>query len=197
MPAYPPVYLLRHGQTEWNLALRLQGSMDSALTPLGREQAAVQRRLLEPIVANQSPDVVVSPLGRTRQTAEIALNGLDLSIAPRFDARVAEINSGDWEGLERSEIALRWPYSTKPSNDFEYYTGAANGEGCENLRRRCSEFLSELEKPTVVITHGVCSVMLRGILCNLTHEAMCALPLTQGCIFQIRDGEEVILQEAK
>ncbi|WP_380058582.1 histidine phosphatase family protein [Falsihalocynthiibacter sp. SS001] len=193
----PPVYILRHGQTEWNLAQRLQGSLDSPLTELGRAQAAVQGRLLRDVFAREQAEVVVSPLGRTRETAAIAMKGHALKAAPRFDERIAEINAGDWEGLERTEIARRWPLSREASCDFEYYIGAPNGEGVEALRSRCHDFLNELTVPTILVTHGICSVMLRGLLCGLDHETMCALPLTQGCIFEIRGGEEQILQEAK
>lgn len=194
---FPPIFILRHGQTEWNLEQRLQGSLDSPLTALGVEQATMQQRLLSDVFAREKPQVVVSPLGRTRQTAETALKGHTLQFPPKFDARIAEISAGLWEGLERREIKQRWPDSQRATCDFEYYTGAAGGEGEQKLRERCSSFLSELSTPTVLITHGICSVMLRGILCGLDHEAMCALPLTQGCIFEIRDGREEILQEAK
>ncbi|WP_179946746.1 histidine phosphatase family protein [Falsihalocynthiibacter arcticus] len=193
----PPIFILRHGQTEWNLGHRLQGSLDSPLTARGKEQAVVQQRLLAEVFARETAQVVVSPLGRTRQTAEIALRGHKLVSPPRFDPRIAEISAGLWEGLERSEIKRLWPSSCQASCDFEYYTGAINGEGVDKLRKRCTTFLNELTTTTVLITHGICSVMLRGILCGLEHQAMCKLPLTQGCIFEVRDGVEVILQEAK
>jgi probable phosphoglycerate mutase len=197
MTTYPPIFLLRHGQTEWNLALRLQGSLDSPLTALGEAQAAGQGRLLSQILVHASPDVVVSPLGRTRQTAKIALRGHDLAQPVRFDARIAEINAGEWEGIAREEIARRWPDAAAATCDFDYYTHAAGGEGYDGLHDRCQAFLAELTRPTIVITHGICSVMLRGLLCDLTYEQMCQLPLTQGCIFEVRDGKEVLLQEAK
>lgn len=197
MTQFPPVFLLRHGQTEWNLAHRLQGSQDSPLTDLGQTQAAAQRRILESVLTEYSCEAIVSPLGRTRQTAEIALSGLKIEAPVRFDARIAEIKAGEWEGLERTEIALRWPKAAQASCDFEYYTQAVGGEGAAGLRARCTEFLRELRQPTIIVTHGICSVMLRGLLCHLNHEEMCSLPLTQGCVFEIQAGREEILQDTK
>ena len=45
----PPLYILRHGETEWNASGRLQGRFDSPLTEKGRAQAAVQRMILNDI----------------------------------------------------------------------------------------------------------------------------------------------------
>jgi len=64
------ICLLRHGETEWNVAGRLQGSLDSPLTPLGREQArrlgAVLARRLG---GDRVPRMQTSPLGRAQETA--------------------------------------------------------------------------------------------------------------------------------
>lgn len=197
MTEYPPLFILRHGQTEWNLAHRIQGALDSPLTQLGEAQAQTQTRLLTQILDQYACEAVVSPLGRTRQTAEIALAGHKLTAPIRFDARIAEITAGEWQGLERSEIARKWPQEAQASNDFEYYTQSVGGEGATALRARCEVFLSEITKPTILVTHGICSVMLRGLACGLDHKGMCQLPLTQGCIFVIEDGREEILQETK
>jgi broad specificity phosphatase PhoE len=61
-------YLVRHGETEWNASSRMQGQLDSPLTPLGRDHALNSARLL----ARLGVDVAfASPLGRARETVEI------------------------------------------------------------------------------------------------------------------------------
>ncbi len=69
----PPhmIYLLRHGQTEWNRDRRLQGQGNSALTDLGRAQAELMAELLaREIIEPQEFRLVSSPLQRARETAE-------------------------------------------------------------------------------------------------------------------------------
>ncbi|MBT6531573.1 MAG: histidine phosphatase family protein, partial [Marinovum sp.] len=103
MTDFPEVYFLRHGQTEWNLQGRFQGQKDSPLTALGRVQAEDQGRLLRALIADwRAVDVWVSPLGRTRKTAEIALR--NVPAMPEIVPELAEINVGGWQGLRRAEI---------------------------------------------------------------------------------------------
>ena len=65
----PQIFLLRHGQTQWNAEGRFQGQMNSDLTQLGQDHAATQGRLLS-TVFKDFPDIDVygSPLGRVQQT---------------------------------------------------------------------------------------------------------------------------------
>ena len=111
---FPDIYVLWHGQTEWNLAGRHQGQLDSPLTALGRQQAARQGVILRDVLRHHKNVAgYVSPLGRARETAEIALTGLD--IQTRVDARLSEIAFGDWEGLTLADIEKGWP--DKPMED--------------------------------------------------------------------------------
>ncbi|MCV6824625.1 MULTISPECIES: histidine phosphatase family protein [Halocynthiibacter] len=193
----PPLFILRHGQTEWNLAGRLQGSLDSPLTSQGIQQAETQSRLLTAVFQEFAQvDVFVSPLGRAQQTAKIALapHGIDAIV----DARLAEVDAGDFQRKTHKDIEKEWPdIVERCADDFSFYLNAPNGEGEAQLRGRCLSFLNSLTKPSVLITHGITSTMLRGLACNLSFLEMRALPHTQGCIFRISGGEEVILKEAK
>ena len=66
------IFLLRHGETEWNAEGRFQGQRDSPLTARGREQAAqLGRILLRTFADGRVPPFHVSPLGRTQDTAAI------------------------------------------------------------------------------------------------------------------------------
>ena len=67
------LYLVRHGETEWNRQRRMQGRLDSRLTAEGRAHARVHGQLLAREAVAQ---MIVSPLGRTRETAELILAGL-------------------------------------------------------------------------------------------------------------------------
>ena len=107
-----PLYLLRHGETAWNVERRLQGSKDSALTARGREQAAAMGRALAVELAREpGPTIFLrSPLGRTRETALIVGRALGLDPAEwRDEPRLAELGYGAWEGSTWAEIEVDHP----------------------------------------------------------------------------------------
>ena len=88
--------------------------MDSPLTALGRRQAEDQGQLLRALIADwRAVDVWVSPLGRTRETAKIALR--DVPVAPTILPELAEISVGGWEGVRRGEIEKLEPRFANPS----------------------------------------------------------------------------------
>ena len=107
-----PLYLLRHGETAWNLERRMQGSKDFALTTRGREQAAAMGRALAAELAREpGPTIFLrSPLGRTCETALIVGRALGLDPAEwRDEPRLAELGYGLWEGSTWAEIEVDHP----------------------------------------------------------------------------------------
>jgi probable phosphoglycerate mutase len=101
------ILVLRHGQSEWNAIRRWQGTADSPLTPLGREQArATAARLMA--LGLRFSAVWTSDLRRASETAAIVARHLDLD-EPRVDARLREAHAGEWEGLTPEQIEVRWP----------------------------------------------------------------------------------------
>ncbi len=193
MVAYPPIYILRHGQTKWNLQKRCQGQMNSDLTELGRAQAGDQGLILKDIfAAHPTMQVVCSPQGRARATAKIALSEFDVPVA--YDPRVAEVGAGVWTGMKHDRIAAKWP---ELFNDrltiFEASLNAIDGEGYDRLKIRCQKFLASLAGPTVIFTHGITSMVLRGLVCGLNYDDIKRLPFTQGCIFALIEGKETII----
>lgn len=99
------LYLVRHGETEWNRQRRIQGLTDIPLNATGREQARTTGMLLtrRPITR-----IVASPLSRARETAEIIAAQLGLREPELRDAFV-ERNYGEAEGLDFHEIDVRYP----------------------------------------------------------------------------------------
>ncbi|WP_371224490.1 histidine phosphatase family protein [Roseovarius sp. 2305UL8-3] len=191
----PKLIILRHGETAWNIEGRVQGRQDSALTETGRAQAATQGRLLQglPEVKSGSVRVLCSPLGRARATATIALRGLPLAI--KLNARLQEVSAGDWEGRTRDDLFAEFGGEGGITNEFDLFTSAPGGERYDDLEARCRAFLNDLSGPTVAITHGVTSLMLRGLACGLSRAAMEALPRGQGCLYVIDQGRETCVSE--
>src|SRR5690606_17875731 len=101
------VYVIRHGQTDWNAEHRLQGQKDIPLNDLGRAQAAGNGRLLKAILGEKIHDFdyVASPLSRTRETMELLRQAMGISPKSyRLDERLVEVSFGDWEGYTIPEI---------------------------------------------------------------------------------------------
>ena len=104
MPQETRIFLVRHGETEWNLQNRLQGNKDSPLTPDGIQQALGVKKSLEQFTIDHA---YVSPLKRARDTIEIILKDRKVAVAIKDNLR--EINLGPWEGKTRQETALSHP----------------------------------------------------------------------------------------
>ncbi len=98
------VILLRHGQTDYNVDGRMQGHLDSHLTPTGHEQAAVAA----PVLAELAPDrLISSDLSRAVDTAELV--GAACGLPVKFDPRLRETHLGRWQGYTVAEIDREYP----------------------------------------------------------------------------------------
>ncbi len=104
------IYLVRHGETEWNRAGRVQGHLDSPLTRRGEAQAQAVGAALGALLDGDDVALVASPLGRTLATARIIRRALGRDAAAiATDDRLREISWGDWDGLTFEEIEARDP----------------------------------------------------------------------------------------
>jgi probable phosphoglycerate mutase len=101
---------IRHGQTDWNLQQRLQGSTDIPLNDTGRAQARDAVATLGGVAWDA---IVSSPLGRARETATIIAAGLGIELGPAYDLLV-ERDYGEAEGATAEIIAERWPDRAYP-----------------------------------------------------------------------------------
>lgn len=144
--------LLRHGQTDWNLAGRIQGRQDTELNQTGMEQI---RRTCQRFEEQGYPFslIITSPLARAKQTAMICSECLSLAVAlfPAFQER----SFGQLEGLTFEEIKRSYGI-----HDVEEMEGAAYGaESHQDVQRRIREGFAILQKKysgqrVLVVTHG-------------------------------------------
>jgi len=190
MPLYPDLYILRHGQTEWNVAGRYQGRRDSPLTATGLAQATAQAKILGKALAGQMPACFMSPQGRAVKTAKIAL--AELGIQPVPDSRLQEVDFGDWEGLTRAEIDAE---KRTGNADLHWHFSAPNGERMADMKHRVQGFLQSLQAPSIVVTHGITSIVLRGLWLGHTEAAFMRLPHNQGCVYHLANAKETCLTE--
>jgi probable phosphoglycerate mutase len=182
------IFLVRHGETEWNLARRIQGWGDSPLTSRGAAQAeAIGRRLAELPEAEGAP-VVSSPLGRARRTAEI-IQAARADLAPiEFDERLKEISVGAWDGLGRDEIDALSPGIFAGKGRYEWYFRTPDGETYEDFAGRIAAWLDEVAGRTlIVVAHGIVTRVLRGLYAGLPRADVLTLPVPQDRIWRLAE----------
>ena len=158
------LYLVRHGQTSWNLEGRTQGNKNSSLTSLGVQQAKKLGRYFEDIELDES---FCSPLERAHLTAQIIANTKGLSC--KLDNRLVEMNFGEWEGLTRPEIKEKYPDVFKTWMEEPHLANIPKGETTEIAQNRIIEFVDDKimksEKSTIlVVSHGT---IIRLLLLNV------------------------------
>lgn len=183
----PPLYLLRHGQTDWNRDRRIQGQMESDLTDLGREQAARQGAILAGLDLPKGVVAHVSPLRRTRLTAEIALSSVGL--VQRHDDRLKEVFMGAWEGQYYADLKQAEPQAFGTGSILHLCLNSP-GETQDDMRDRIGRFLDDLTGPAVVVSHGVALTILRGMVLNASMDEMEAMSRDQGVVWEVRNGHE-------
>ncbi|MFW2513440.1 histidine phosphatase family protein [Demequina sp. SO4-13] len=148
------VYVVRHGQTEWNVKGLLQGSSDVELTEAGHAQAAATSAALAGIL-DSNTTVVTSPLVRARDTADAIARALGTGV--EVDARLRERAYGAWEGITPEERESNWPEEVKAWRTY----GSADVPGFEHhdiVRQRMVEAIEEwaerAQGPLLVVSHG-------------------------------------------
>ncbi len=162
------IYLIRHGETDYNKGRRLQGVTDIPLNARGIELAEKTAEGLRDIAFDR---IYTSPLIRARKTAEIIRGSRDIEIIPTDGLK--EISFGDYEGL----TVLPESYNI-PDPDFcdffnapERYHTPPGGESIEALRQRTTSFIREIMsdpanegKTLLMASHGAA---IRGMLSGL------------------------------
>lgn len=183
------LYLVRHGQTEFNLAGRYQGALDSPLTALGVTQAGRMGALLATLVDPDTP-VVSSPLGRARHTAEIIAHAASLT-GPTFDPRLVEVSLGAWDGMTDEDIDFAFPGARGGTSRWDWYFASPDGERYEAMAARLSHWLAEAtasNAPLVAVSHGVAGRVIRGLYAGLERDEALKLDVPQDAVFRLTDG---------
>jgi len=193
----PTIYLLRHGQTEWNVEGRYQGQLNSPLTSLGREQAKQNAQKLQKYLNINEVKLFASPLGRARETAEIIAkeSGLESSKII-FEEDIQEVNYGIFEGQtkEYCKDVYAKAFTEREANKFTYVL--EGGESYENVFVRLKRWLSSVEEEEVivVVAHEMINRALRGIYCQLSNEKMLTLRQPNDVLIKLENGVEKILE---
>ena len=155
--------LVRHGQTDWNVARRYQGQQDIPLNAEGIQQARMLALILneEPFEAIYSSD-----LQRAMQTAQILKEGREATV--KADARLREIGFGEWEGMRLDDMRTTFPMRFTLSQSDPAVPLAPGGESVFAVAQRTKEFAQEVSQlfpqgNVLIVTHGLA---LATLICH-------------------------------
>lgn len=147
-------WLIRHGQTDWNLAGRFQGHTDIPLNNHGLDQA---RELAAKLSREKFDAVYSSDLQRAAQTA--ALVGKAVSLPVTFDTRLREICQGEWEGMSLAEVRQKYefdPAAAESSADSRAPGGESVNEVAARMSAAASDFVrNHPQGKVLIVSHGL------------------------------------------
>lgn len=155
------LYLVRHGESAWNVKHLYTGQTDVPLSEAGERQA---ERVAEKFRAVELEALYASPLKRAHDTAKPTANLKQLQL--RVEARLAEIHHGAWEGNPAAVIREQYADEYLAWRTQPHRVKMPDGESLEDVSLRAQNFLQELfaeysDGNILIVTHDA---VLRVIL---------------------------------
>lgn len=157
--------LIRHGETDWNAALRYQGHAAVPLNDIGRAQARAAGARLR---AAGAAALYASDLLRAAETA--AILGAAVGLAPQQMPELREIDVGQWEGLTPEELYRRFPDHMREFERDPARTVRLGGESYAQLQARALAALTTIQRrhapgeTVLAVSHGG---TIRALLCHV------------------------------
>lgn len=166
------IYIIRHGETDWNTKRCLQGQSDIALNKVGREQAGTTGRILEKVPFDL---IYSSPLDRAYETACLIRGHRNIQIMRH--EKIKELGFGTYEGKNALELTAD---KTDPFHYFfsrpELYQAPKGGETLDSICKRTAAFLQEeietKEKEyerIMIVGHGACN---KALMCHIRNHGI-------------------------
>lgn len=159
------LWLVRHGQTDWNFTGRWQGQASDApgLNEMGHKQASVASEKMERVEISA---IYSSDLLRAKQTAEAIAVALGLHVI--LEPRLREINLGVWEGMPSEDIEAQYPKELADRARDPFNTPAPNGESPSEVGERVLKAVNEIadrhrDESILIVAHGI---SLAVIICH-------------------------------
>jgi broad specificity phosphatase PhoE len=190
----PTIYYIRHGETDWNVAGRLQGGIDTALNDLGRSQAAHAGRTLADLFARHGRSAsdlafVASPLQRARHTMDLVRSELKLPPGGyALDDRLREIGYGHWEGSTLAQARISHPELYESRERDKWGALPPGGETYAAVQVRMRDWYDSLKADTVAVAHGGTARALMVALGIATPASASDLYIEQGVVYLFSDG---------
>ena len=192
------LFLARHGQSEWNAQGKIQGQAESALTVLGRRQAAFIGGNLAEILRGMRLRVFASPLSRASDTAAIICEALDGGPhAVTLDERINDFKLGVLTGYPGWDVvAAEYPELARLRLEDPLKFHPDQGESGTEVFARVGDFLADLPTDAdanLVVCHGVINKFIRAVRRGITGSDIIALGESQYSVFRLDGTQETEL----
>lgn len=185
------LFLVRHGETDWNREGRLQGGQDIPLNDLGREQAAeAAGRLRNLVNGYDGLDFIASPMQRACETMEILRRQLGLPPKDyRTDKRLKELTFGQWEGFTWREVRKAERELALMRERDKWSFVPPGGESYKMLAERLRPVLEGLTRETVLVSHGGVARAVLALVGAVSPGEAAMVDIWQGKILMIDTGK--------
>jgi broad specificity phosphatase PhoE len=187
------VYLVRHGETEWNRTGRRQGQLDAPLTERGMAEV---RRVAERIESLPIDGVFSSPLGRAVATARTYAQVLQLTITTVDDLR--ELDHGVMAGMTNEEIERAFPGEMARRSRDKYQWRFPDGESYADADLRAASALRQIAESggcqPLVVSHEMIGRMLLGKLLGLEPQDALKSGLAHDVIYRIDVESKTVVE---
>ena len=183
------LFLVRHGQTDWNLKGKIQGSRDIELNDTGIKQA---EELSEKLLAEnyRFAKIYSSFQKRAAKTAEIIskITNVDYILIDGLQ----EMNLGEWEGLSWAEVKDKYPIEYEEWFVNRRYPKTPKGESYQDMLDRVlaaiHKIINENNKNVIVVTHGAVIMSIQCYLTNTPFDEMTKFKTDNGSIIEIESS---------
>lgn len=176
------VYLVRHGQTEWNKKLTFRGRIDIPLNEIGHREAEA---ISEALKDKNIEVIYTSPLTRSIETAKPIAKLFHLEIVPIQG--LVDISYGDWEGLTFNEVKKRYSDQYKKWEKRPDLVRFPNGETLNEVRDRSFRAFKNIVKENpgksiLIIPHRVINKVLLCAILGLSNSHFWEIKQDTGCV---------------
>ncbi len=187
---FQTLYFIRHGETDWNAEGRLQGQRDIPLNDLGRVQAEEAGVILKSLHASpEDLDWWVSPLLRTRETAELVRTSIGLYPAYyKTDDRLKELTFGRWEGMTWKDVRRSDAGGAARRERDKWNAVPPDGESYAMLTERIRGFLPTLRQDSILVSHGGVARALMAMIGGIAEHRAASEEIWQGRVLVFREG---------
>jgi len=157
------IYLARHGQTDWNVAMRWQGSTDIPLNETGLKQAELlaQKMAIYPIKSIYS-----SPLLRAAKTADTVAKKFNIPVM--YSKDLEEMRLGEWEGLTHAELLVNHKENFEQWDKDPEFIASPNIESHMGMQTRAFAAFESIchaeNEDTLIVSHGA---WINRLICKL------------------------------